>query len=53
MKPEAIREKYATGLPENACQRLYLGDRHELFCLYFGDRVEHPGESELIVPPAQ
>ncbi len=36
-------------LPEHEMERLYLGDSHELFCLYFGNLVEKIGETQFIV----
>lgn len=35
------------GLPERECEKLCMGDSHELFCLYFGDLVSTFGETEF------
>ncbi len=34
-------------LPGHECERLYLGESHELFCLYFGRLMKTIGESEF------
>jgi hypothetical protein len=34
-------------LPEHECERLYLGESHELFCLYFGKLMRLAGVSEF------
>jgi hypothetical protein len=39
-----------SGLPLHERQRLYLGDSHELFCLYFGDLKRTAGHSEFRLP---
>ena len=38
------------GLPKHERESLYLGESHELFCLYFGGLVACFGESEFRVP---
>ncbi len=37
-------------LPEHEREKLYLGDSHELFCLYFGDLMASFGETEFRIP---
>lgn len=36
-------------LPKHERERLYLGDSHELFCLYFGGLMKTEGETEFRV----
>lgn len=36
-------------LPVHERERLYLGESHELFCLYFGDLIKHADETEFRV----
>jgi SAM-dependent methyltransferase len=35
--PPFLDKRELAGLPPNECQKLYLGESHELYCLYFGD----------------
>lgn len=35
--PPLLDTQELAGLPPNECQKLYLGESHELYCLYFGD----------------
>jgi len=37
-------------LPEHERQKLYIGESHELFCLYFGKLKKSVGETEFRVP---
>jgi tRNA G37 N-methylase Trm5 len=37
-------------LPAHECQKIYLGESHELFCLYFGSLLHINGETEFRVP---
>ena len=37
-------------LPEHEREKLFLGDNHELFCLYFSDLIRSIGETEFHVP---
>jgi 16S rRNA G966 N2-methylase RsmD len=37
-------------LPEHERQKLYLGESHELICLYFGELIKSIGETEFRVP---
>lgn len=37
-------------LPKHECEKLYLGESHELFCLYFGELVSIFGDTEFRVP---
>ena len=37
------------GLPKNERELLYLGESHELFCLYFGSLISTLGETEFRV----
>jgi 16S rRNA G966 N2-methylase RsmD len=37
------------GLPKNEREKLYLGERHELYCLYFGELIAKLGETEFRV----
>jgi len=37
-------------LPEHERQKLYIGESHELFCLYFGELIKSVGETEFRVP---
>ena len=48
--PPLIDTKEFDHLPEHEREKLYLGKRHELFCLYFGTLVKHYGETEFHVP---
>jgi hypothetical protein len=36
-------------LPEHERQKLYLGESHELFCLYFGSLIQTYGQTEFRV----
>ena len=48
--PPLIDTKEFDHLPEHEREKLYLGEHHELFCLYFGALVENYGETEFHVP---
>ena len=43
--PPFIDVRELTGLPEHEHEKLFLGDRHELFCLYFGELAQSIGET--------
>jgi SAM-dependent methyltransferase len=40
MLPPLLDKQEFAGLPPHECQKLYLGESHELYCLYFGDLAE-------------
>jgi SAM-dependent methyltransferase len=48
--PPYIDIREFEGLPDNERERLYLGESHELYCLYFGEFVSTVGETEFRVP---
>ena len=48
--PPFIDAHEFSGLPEHECEKLYLGENHELFCLYFGKLIESYGETEFRIP---
>lgn len=48
--PPFIDVQEFDNLPEHERERLYLGESHELFCLYFGGLIESIGETEFFVP---
>jgi 16S rRNA G966 N2-methylase RsmD len=45
--PPQINTQEFTGLPENECQEIYLGESHELYCLYFGKLARSFGITRL------
>lgn len=47
--PPFIPKEEFEGLPEHELEKIYLGDSHELFCLYFGDLIRFPGVTEFCV----
>lgn len=47
--PPLIKVEEFEGLPEHECESLYLGERHELYCLYFGELIRSKGMSEFKV----
>lgn len=47
--PPALDTQELDGLPGHELERLYLGESHELYCLYFGDLMTAPGETEFRV----
>lgn len=47
--PPFIPVEEFEGLPEHELEKIYLGDRHELFCLYFGDLIRFLGVTEFCV----
>jgi len=47
--PPFIPVEEFEGLPEHELEKIYLGDSHELFCLYFGDLIRFPGVTEFCV----
>ncbi len=48
--PPFLNVKEFSSLPEHERERLYLGENHELFCLYFGKLIISIGETEFRVP---
>jgi tRNA A58 N-methylase Trm61 len=48
--PPLIEVREFDNLPEHERQKLYLGESHELFCLYFGKLIKSIGETEFRVP---
>lgn len=48
--PPSIDVQEFNNLPEHERQKLYLGESHELFCLYFGKLIEFFGETEFRIP---
>lgn len=47
--PPFIPVEEFEGLPEHELEKIYLGDSHELFCLYFGDLIRFLGVTEFCV----
>ena len=47
--PPFISVKEFEGLPKHELEKIYLGESHELFCLYFGDLIRSSGKSEFRV----
>jgi len=47
--PPFIKIQEFEGLPKHEREKLYLGESHELFCLYFGDLIKSFGETEFRV----
>jgi len=47
--PPLLDTRELTGLPPNECQKLYLGESHELYCLYFGDLAVGLGDTAFRV----
>lgn len=45
--PPFVNAKEFEGLPKYECEKLYLGESHELFCLYFGNLKRVVGETEF------
>lgn len=43
--PPLLDTRELAGLPPNECQKLYLGESHELYCLYFGDLAAGFGDT--------
>jgi len=50
--PPFIKTEEFEGLPRHECEKLYLGENHELYCLYFGTLTRLVGETEFHVKPA-
>jgi 16S rRNA G966 N2-methylase RsmD len=48
--PPLIKVQEFDNLPEHERQKLYMGENHELFCLYFGRLIKSVGETEFHVP---
>jgi tRNA1(Val) A37 N6-methylase TrmN6 len=48
--PPFIVDQEFDGLPEHEREKLYLGESHELFCLYFGQLKNSPNETEFRIP---
>lgn len=47
--PPFIKTREFEGLPKHECEKLYMGESHELFCLYFGTLKRFIGETEFHV----
>ncbi|MGD9212690.1 MAG: hypothetical protein PVI90_18040, partial [Desulfobacteraceae bacterium] len=47
--PPFIKAEEFEGLPKHEREKLYLGESHELFCLYFGDLTKSLNETEFRV----
>jgi len=47
--PPFISVKEFEGLPKHELEKIYLGESHELYCLYFGDLIRSSGKSEFRV----
>lgn len=47
--PPFIMVKEFEGLPKHEREKLYLGESHELYCLYFGELKRFVGETEFHV----
>lgn len=47
--PPLLDSRELAGLPRNECQKLYLGESHELYCLYFGDLAAGFGDTAFRV----
>jgi SAM-dependent methyltransferase len=45
--PPGLDVQELSGLPGHERQKLFMGQSHELYCLYFGDRAVSLGETEL------
>jgi len=48
--PPLLDIRELTGLPQNERQKLYLGESHELYCLYFGNLAAGACETVYRVP---
>jgi hypothetical protein len=48
--PPLLNVKEFSSLPEHEREKLYLGESHELYCLYFGKLIKSIGETEFRVP---
>jgi hypothetical protein len=48
--PPLLNTNEFSELPEHERERLYLGESHELFCLYFGTLTKSIGETEFHAP---
>lgn len=47
--PPFIEVEEFAELPKHELEKLYIGESHELFCLYFGDLIRILGEAEFRV----
>jgi len=47
--PPTLDTRELNGLPVHERQKLYIGQNHELYCLYFGNLSVQPCETELRV----
>ena len=47
--PPFVDAEEFEGLPKHELEKLYLGDSHELYCLYFGELKQSVGETEFHV----
>ncbi|MCG8552306.1 MAG: hypothetical protein MI799_18035, partial [Desulfobacterales bacterium] len=49
--PPFIKVEEFEGIPKHEREKLYLGESHELYCLYFGNLKKFVGESEFRAGP--
>ena len=47
--PPYLDTREFEGLPKNERELLFLGESHELYCIYFGDLISTLGETEFRV----
>lgn len=47
--PPRLDRRELAGLPSHECESLYIGDSHELYCLYFGDLASGRGDTTFRV----
>ena len=47
--PPFIKVQEFDGLPKHEREKLYIGESHELYCLYFGKFTKFVGETEFHV----
>ena len=47
--PPLIKTEEFEDLPEHELEKLYLGESHELYCLYFGELKQFVGKTEFHV----
>lgn len=48
--PPLLDRRELAGLPPHECESLYIGDSHELYCLYFGNLAFGCGDTTFRVP---
>ena len=47
--PPFIDPREFEDLPKNECEKLYIGESHELFCLYFGEFIRSLENTEFCI----